>query len=373
VQIKDFASITAALINLARAGQDKVTDFEVGSVMRTLLEAPAAEIEELYMQMFAGLREAIPAAIYRAFEFPLLEAEPATGTIRVTIAAISNDTLIPAGTIFQRADGAREFDYIATTDTIIPANATFADVPAAAASPGAGGNTAPVIPFQMDPAPLSFVSASSAGGMRGGTDGETEDERQARFREYVSSLQRATRRSLTYGATLAAITDAAGTVLERITSAQVVEPWLTTPETTTPGEIWLYVESRFAAPSPALITRCQQIIDGYTDPATGEDVPGWKAAGVQVEVRAATRAPLDVTATLTAAPGFDAAALRAEAAATIAAYLTELPIATAALRADMIARVMALAGVVNIVIAAPTADTAASATTKIAAGDITIT
>jgi hypothetical protein len=373
VQIKDFVSITAALINLARAGQDKVTDFEVGSVMRTLLEAPAAEIEELYMQMFAGLRETIPAAIYRAFEFPLLEPSVASGIVRVTIAPISGATLIPAGTIFQRQDGARAIDYIATQDITIAPSASFGDVPVAASAPGAVGNTAPLIAFDMDPAPLSFVSASSTGGMRGGTDGETEDERRARFREYVSSLQRATHRALRYAATLATITDASGAAVERITSASIVEPWLTTPETHTPGEVWLYVESRFADPSSNLLARCQQIIDGYTDPNTGAAVPGWKAAGVQVEVRAATRSALNVTGVLTAAPGYDAAALRAEAAATIATYLTELPIAAPAQRADMIARVMAIQGVVNITLSAPSADTAATATSKITPGTITLT
>lgn len=373
MQLKDFVSITASLINLARAGQDKVTDFEEGSVIRTLLEAPAAELEELYLQMFAGLRESIPAAIYRAFEFPLLEPATATGTIRVTIAPLTLATLIPAGTVFQRADGAKDFDYISTADVTIAPSASFADVPVGASKPGVGGNTAPGLAFTMDPLPLSFATAISSGGMSGGTDGESDDERQSRFREYVQSLQRATHRSLKYGATLASITDAAGTITERITSAQVVEPYLTDPLIYTPGEVWLYVESRYADPSPALITRCQAIINGYTDPTTGEDVPGWKAAGVQVEVRSATRAPLNVTATLTAAPGYDAAALRALAYDAIANYLTELIIGQTAQRADMIARVMGIAGVANFIITSPGSDTTAGTTTKIAPGTIAIT
>ena len=47
MQIKDFASITASMIYRMRAGQDSVTDFESGSVARSLLAAPAQEIEEL--------------------------------------------------------------------------------------------------------------------------------------------------------------------------------------------------------------------------------------------------------------------------------------------------------------------------------------
>ncbi len=58
-QIKDFASIAAAMINYLRASQDRVTDFEPGSVARTMLEATAAELDELYQQLFHGIREAI--------------------------------------------------------------------------------------------------------------------------------------------------------------------------------------------------------------------------------------------------------------------------------------------------------------------------
>lgn len=48
-QIKDFASIVASQINHARAVSDKITDFQPGSVARTIMEAPAVEIEELYL------------------------------------------------------------------------------------------------------------------------------------------------------------------------------------------------------------------------------------------------------------------------------------------------------------------------------------
>jgi hypothetical protein len=53
-QLKDFVSIVAAMLNRAKATQSRLTDFEVGSVARTLIEAPAIEIEQLYQRMFAG-------------------------------------------------------------------------------------------------------------------------------------------------------------------------------------------------------------------------------------------------------------------------------------------------------------------------------
>lgn len=371
MQLKDFVSITASMMNWMRAAQDKVSDFEEGSVIRTLLEAPAAEIDELYQQMFAGIREAIPVSVYRTFGFTTLDSTAAAGIIRVTIDPISTDTLIPAGTIFQQTAAGRTVQYLSTADVILPATYSTADVPVTADTPGSTGNTAPTVAFVMSPEPLAFVSAVSSAGMSGGMDGETEDARQARFREYVASLQRGTLRALEYGATLATVTNAAGVVIERVTSAAVVEAYLVDPLLYTPGLVWLYVENRVGTPSADLLSRCQAIIDGYRDGAT--IVPGWKAAGVKCEVRPATRTPIDVTGTLTAAPGYDAPALCAQATNAIAIYLTNLVIGEPALHAAMVSLVMAIEGVANIIIPDPAGDLIPTGTEKLAPGTITIT
>lgn len=371
MQIKDFASITASMIAWMRASQSRVTDFEQGSVARTLLEAPAAEIEELYQQMFTGIREAIPVAVYRTFGFEPLAPTPAAGTIRVTIAPISAATVIPTGTIFQRVGtmpGAAT--YLSLADATIAANASWVDVAVAADRPGTIGNTPPNVSFAASPQPLGLISAISTGGIIGGTDGETDDARRARFAEYIASLQRGTHRALKYGATLATVTNAAGLVTERVASASIVEPYLSDPVTYGPALVWVYIENRASAPSAALITRCQQILDGYEE--GGIAYPGWKAAGVQVEVRAATRTTINVSATLTALPGYDAPSLRQATADIIAAYLDNLPIATPALRADMIRDAMNIEGVGNFILTAPAADVTATATTKLAAGTVTI-
>ena len=83
-QLKDFPSIAASMVNHARAIQNKLTDFNIGSVARTMLEAPAVEIEEQYQQMFIGLKEGIPVATYSSFGFEKRAAEPAVGVIRFT-------------------------------------------------------------------------------------------------------------------------------------------------------------------------------------------------------------------------------------------------------------------------------------------------
>ena len=80
-QIKKFNSIVASMINWVSGTTTKVTDFNIGSVVRTLLEAVAIELEELYYQLLQAVEEAIEEAIYRAFNFPRNPAERATGMV----------------------------------------------------------------------------------------------------------------------------------------------------------------------------------------------------------------------------------------------------------------------------------------------------
>jgi hypothetical protein len=64
-KMKTFPQILASLINWFSSAQDTVTDLNVGSVARTLLEAPASEISEVYFRIFKSIDEAQAEAIYR--------------------------------------------------------------------------------------------------------------------------------------------------------------------------------------------------------------------------------------------------------------------------------------------------------------------
>ena len=100
-QIKDFVSIVASQINHARSVTDKITDYLPGSVARTLIEAPAIEVEELYMQMLLGLRDAIPAATFLSFGFDKLPAARAHGYVSISLdPAPTVPIIVPLGTIF---------------------------------------------------------------------------------------------------------------------------------------------------------------------------------------------------------------------------------------------------------------------------------
>src|ERR1700689_3197437 len=88
------------MFNRMKAAQSQIPAFNVGAVARTLVEAPAAEIDELYQQMFNGLQEAIPVAVFNSFNFPPLAAQAASGLAQVSIASQPTAVLVSAGTTF---------------------------------------------------------------------------------------------------------------------------------------------------------------------------------------------------------------------------------------------------------------------------------
>ena len=133
-----------------------------------------------------------------------------------------------------------------------------------------------------------------------------------------------------------------------------------------------YIHNGIGSTSGALVTRANQVIYGYYD-ASGNAVPGWKAAGVKVEVFAATEQTVAVTAVLTAIAGYDKPTLVAAAISAINTYLLELPIGVSALKAEIIASAMNIAGVANFVVSAPSADVTIAANYKIMPGTFTIT
>ena len=270
-QIKDFNSITLGMVNHARAVTKKITDFQPGSVARTLMEAPAAEIEELYLQMFFGLREAIPEATFLSFGFDRLPASVALGYVSISSeTAEASDRVLFAGMEFFSVDGR---SYKSIEDTVWPAGALVVRLRVASTLPGQHGNIS-----------AGLITASpSLGGdctvfnapIETGRNLETDGEREKRFAEFVQALSRGTVVACMYAARLSRALDALGQVQEYVTRSGLTED---------PGHVRIYLYSSRGVPSPALLQDGQERIDGKRDDSRGILTPGYRAAGVVVDV-----------------------------------------------------------------------------------------
>lgn len=284
-QLKNFVSIAAAMINHAKATQNKLTDFEVGSVARTMLEAPAIEIEELYQKIFSGILDAIPTSIYKSFGFELIEEAAARGNVTIHFAGpIVEPFTIPAGTLFDAPSVSLKFT--SAEGVQVPAGATSATVIVVCATPGAIGNVdAGAITSAVNivlPAGSTIANAA----ITSGRDAQTEAERQARFQEFILSLSRGTEGAIRYAVRQAQIKSDSGLLLEYVSRVGMVEQG---------GLVDVYIYGSAGVPSAALIAESQKIIDGHRTPGTGVYEPGYRAIGVSVHVKPMTERAVPVT------------------------------------------------------------------------------
>jgi hypothetical protein len=343
-QTKTFISIVASMINRMRAITTRITDYNVGSVARTLVEAPAQEIDELYQMLVYGLIEGIQTSVYTSFNFPPLPAVPASGLIRVTVAVQSTSVLIPTGSTLNTLDGS--LSYLSTADATIPAGATYADVAVACSKVGIIGNIPAGTDFSPGVAVTGFVGAENLAPFVDGAELETPSAQKVRFNAYVQTLSRGTVASLLYALTnLTFLLDASGNVIERVKTANVDEPYKSDPAQP-PGLVNAYVHNGVGSTSPALVTRAQAVIDGYID-TDGRRVPGYVASGVVMRVYPAGEQLLSVIGMLTIAANYSPADVVAQVTASVYTYITNIPVGQPYLAAVATDLVMQVPGVMN--------------------------
>jgi phage-related baseplate assembly protein len=351
-QIKNFTSIVASMVNYMRGSQTKITDFRVGSAARTMLEAPAVEIEELYKQMFNGIISAIPVALYQSFNFSLLGPATAYNYVTVTIPVQTSATPIAAGASF--GIPGISVTYTSQSAFSIPAGQTSVDVLVFASTTGSAGNCgAGEITSILSGVGVTGATVTNAAAFTNGYDQETDAQRQTRFQAFISSLSRGVVGALEYAATTAALTDANGNITERVEFAEVIEPYELDP-TYLPGYIYLFIHNGTGSTSSQLLALATQIILGYYNGAMA--VAGYKAAGVIVNVLTGTDTPVNVTAQLSVVDESQRATIVAAVSAAIASYLQLLPCGQTVTRAGLYATIMAVSGVTNVVLSLPAAD-----------------
>ena len=363
-QIKDALSIVAGMVNRMRASSTKITDYRIGSVARTLIEGPAVEIDELYQNMLRGLVESIPVALYQAFAFARRPAQAAAGRVTFTspVPAVAL-ILIPAGTIVSRADNG--LTYTTATDTSIGVGQTQAIATVIAQAAGVAGNAGPGQLSVLSGGPPGVTVTNSAP-IAGGQDEETDEERRARFLQYVASLSRGPVVSIEYGARQVSLLAPDGTIQERVTFARVLERHTVGDP---PGFVDLYIYNSGTGASPELVDAVQRAMEGYT--VDGETVIGYKAAGIVLRTYAVTLRVVNVALLLR----MDAAITAEQDTAirvAVTSYLDAVRIGEPAYVAEIIAAVMAIPGVVDCKVTSPMGDTIVSTGEKVISGTVTL-
>lgn len=277
---KPFAEITADMVERLRLSTDKLTDFSVGSVVRSLLEANAIELDDYYQEMYLGLLAAIPAAIYLGFGFDLKPASAATGIATVTREDTANAYSLPAGARFVSLAGRY---YVSGADVQFDPDEGSKEVLITAEAVGAASNAGPEVISFAEP-PQNGLEATNAAVIAGGQDAETEEQRADRFAAFILSLARGTPAALEYSAGLPAIYHpVTGVLAERVQRSSVNE---------TPGHVELYIHNGSYGASTELVSAVQQTVDGYQDGSGW--VGGYRPAGMRVDVEVMANLAVDV-------------------------------------------------------------------------------
>ncbi|NCA71713.1 MAG: hypothetical protein EOM91_16860 [Sphingobacteriia bacterium] len=356
-QIKTFPAITDDMIARMRASTTKVTDFNVGSVVRALLEAPALEVDELYQSMYYGLLESIPTAIYTGFGFDRLDATAASGWVTASRAAAQPDaTELPQGEILTAYDGQT---YATVAASEIPAGQTQATIRVVAVVPGSSGNQAAGA-IDQTIGSVRYVS----GEIGAGTDPESESQRAERFAAYIRSLARGTIAALEYAARLAAVYSSSGIAIERVERAAVLEG---------PGHVDLFVHNGSGATSADLVARVAALIEGYRDPDLGAWVGGYRPAGMRVDVIAMDDVAMPVTIEVRAAAAYRTEATRLAIAREISEFMRAVRPGSDVRPVQIRNAALAVDGVDAVTVIAPPATVAGRIDAALSLGSLTVT
>lgn len=359
---KPAADITADLIEWVRGGTDKLSDFNVGSVVRTLLEAHADELDDYYQAIYYGLLKAIPTAIYIGFGFDVQPATAASGYVVFTrLGELGLPLDIPAGTPLIANSGARFLTQSAVT---MPAGDAYATVLARAETAGAAGN----IPARtLALANSNFgdiLTVTNPLSLSGGVDAETDDHRAERFAAFIRALARGTLAAVQYAAGIPVITDAEGVVIERVQRQSVFEE---------PGHVMLYIDNGAWGISGELLAKVQQTVDGYRDPDTLQWIGGYRPAGMRVEVAPMARQAFDVALEIRPTALADVDAVELAVRARLETFLAGVAPLQTIRMIDLINVALPVAGVREVVVLAPSANVTVSANTVVYLRNLDIT
>lgn len=202
LKIKTLAQMMPKYVFDITNKTDRLTDFSVGSAIRTIGEATCLQLEEFYFAMHQNVNYAITHSIYEAFGFKMKPAVPSSGIVRIVfIEPAPTAFTIPRGMYFttpRTSVGLRRF--YTTNITQVIAGATQVDVNVVSEITGSISN----ISFNSITSVETYLplikEVYNPHSFTNGADAETSEDRKKRFQQYIATLSKGTRDAVLYGA-----------------------------------------------------------------------------------------------------------------------------------------------------------------------------
>jgi hypothetical protein len=258
-----------------------LTNFNDGGRTRSILHATAQIMHETQFDFLQGIRKAIPTSVYNGFEFTRLPGNKATGSLQfgrntpatVQITLPVGTSMVLNGITYETI----EESTIEIGNTLTPGissratvEGTDANIAINAINTQLGQGT-----FANQPEGIDFATNSAPFG--GGTFEESDEARLKRFRLYINGLARTTPTGI----------EAGSLTVPGVLSATVVSGY------PSPGFVTVFADDGTGVLAPDVKTELERILNG--DPADSFNVPGYRAAGIQILVEPPVVKAIDVT------------------------------------------------------------------------------
>ncbi len=199
--IRRQQDILSSMIDYISSMTTNITDFTVGSAVRSILDAVSIENETLYLMTYNNVSQGILEGMFSAFGFSLKVATPAKGYITLEFySELSNPVTIDKGTRFSNGDPNPTVYYETREQYIIPSGTKTSTIQVYATVPGTIGN---VLSGEITHPETSIFNVSRVYNDESfltGYDAETYQDAQSRFSNMIDGIGKSTKSSIIYGA-----------------------------------------------------------------------------------------------------------------------------------------------------------------------------
>lgn len=200
LKIRTFGEVFTDLVEWITARTSRLTDFNVGSALRTLTEAISIQFEEFYFAVKQNVLYAIDTAIYEAFGVKARGEQPASGYVTVVFEEpLSFEMHFPKGTTFSTSDVYGYIYFASTQDIYAEPGDAGIRIPVVCKTTGEAGNVPAGAVNKIATSNRIIRRVYNENAFSYGSNAETATERKRRFQHYIRTLSKGTRDAIIYG------------------------------------------------------------------------------------------------------------------------------------------------------------------------------
>ena len=315
------------------AKQNKITDFNEGTIIHTILDTFCRIMERFYISVRVGFAKGLLMLIYSLFKFKKKSGSYASGKVTFSRANPANArTVIPSGV---KVSGNGK-TYITTEAGAIEAVAVDSDeITIKAVEAGSSYNADSETITSIDtsvPSDISIVTNKSA--ITGGTDEESDAELEERFTKHLAGLSGTN----LYGIEVAAL----GVESVRSVSVKNHKPPLKNVY-----HLSVYVDDGSGTASEETLKAVKSAVEGNA----GKN--GHLAPGINARYLAPTAIPVNFEISVTTGD-IDTTKAESEIKKVVQSYVNSLQIGKTVILSTIIAKIRALSYVSDVSIKSPT-------------------